>query len=461
MSMDTGKKRNIFPPLSCCQHHTSTVLNIEHNQFVDTDINGLQVVLLLRSTFKFVSREIERKQIMTIFQRRSLHTRALMGAGFPLAAALLLWGRYGGNAASSTSAKLPELVKVTKPIEYISACSDSSSTESGCNSRTKQTPADKYFQTHKELPPPPVMHATLSPLKSEDDNNNNNRRKMQESKKNVLVIGDVHGCFQELQDLHQKAVQENEGLDFEYVIMVGDLCNKGPQSAEVIRFVRLQEDWISVRGNHENGALEAALGDKGKRNKKKYKWVLEGESDDSSSSSSSSSSSDSSDSSSEKDSRVTLSDEDVAWLSELPYSLTIPTSYFGEDVDTIIVHGGFIPGLELDSQEIETMVTIREVTPVCKVEDVVGFKYHERIDGHEAIVSDDLVCKEPTPWANVWKGPERVVFGHDARRGVQRYEGDWAIGLDSGAVHGTGMTAIILPERRLVSIDTQKNCPTG
>ena len=404
---------------------------------------------------------------MTILQRRSLHARALMGAGFALTTALLLWGRYGGNATFSTRAKLPasnniELqtqpvtespVKVAKPIEYIWACSDSSSTGSDCNSRTKETPADKYFHQHKELPPPAVMHATLPPLKNDDDNN---RRKMEESKKNVLVIGDVHGCFQELQELHQKAVQENEGLDFEYVIMVGDLCNKGPQSAEAIRFVRLQ-NWLSVRGNHDNGALEAALGDKGKQKKKKFKWVLEGESDNSSSSDGS----DNSDSSSDKDIRVTLSDEDVAWLSELPYSLTIPGSYFGEDVDTIIVHGGFIPGLELDSQEIETMITIREVTPVCKVEDVVGFKYHEREDGHEAIVSDGLVCKEPKPWANAWKGPQRVIFGHDARRGVQRYEGDWAIGLDSGAVYGRGMTAIILPERRLVSIDTQEHCPTG
>jgi hypothetical protein len=385
-----------------------------------------------------------------------------MGAGFPLTAALLLWGCYGGNPVSSTSAKLPasnniglqtrsvteSLVKVAKPIESVLACSASSSKESGCNSRTKQTAADKYFHKHKELPPPSVMHATLPPLSIDD---NNNRRKMEESKKNVLVIGDVHGCFEELQKLHQKAVQENDGLDFEFVIMVGDLCNKGPQSAEVIRFVRLQEDWFSVRGNHDNGALEAALGDKGKRKKKKYKWVVEGESGDSSSA----------DSSSEKDGQIALSDEDVGWLSELPYSLKIPGSYFRDDIDTIIVHGGFIPGVELDSQEIETMINVREVTPVCKVEDVVGFKYHERKDGHEAIVSNGLVCKEPRPWANVWKGPERVIFGHDARRGLQRYEGDWAIGLDSGAVYGRGMTAIILPERRLVSIDTQEHCPTG
>ena len=298
------------------------------------------------------------------------------------------------------------------------------------------------------------MHATLPPLKNNVDNNKNLQESIKQN--NILVIGDVHGCFQELQELHRTAVQEqNQGLDFEYVILVGDLCNKGPHSADVIRFVRLTQNWFSVRGNHDNGALEAALGDESKRHKKKYKWVLEGERDDSSNSDSSNSS--------DKDSRVTLSDDDVTWLSELPYSLRIPGSYFGEqhNVDTIIVHGGFIPGLELESQEIETMINIRDVTPVGKVPDVVGFKYQERKDGHEAMVSDGTVCQEPKPWASVWKGPERVIFGHDARRGVQRYEGDWAIGLDSGAVYGRGMTAIILPERRLVSIDTQKHCPTS
>ena len=82
-------------------------------------------------------------------------------------------------------------------------------------------------------------------------------------------------------------------------------------------------------------------------------------------------------------------------------------------------------------------------------------------------------------------GPERVIFGHDAKRGIQRYvkpslnngyshgddnmnesndkelEGDdWAIGLDSGACYGGSLTGIILPQRELVSVEALRiYCP--
>jgi hypothetical protein len=46
----------------------------------------------------------------------------------------------------------------------------------------------------------------------------------------VLLVGDVHGCFEELQELLRKCGYR-EGEDV--LILVGDLVNKGPRSAEV------------------------------------------------------------------------------------------------------------------------------------------------------------------------------------------------------------------------------------
>lgn len=90
--------------------------------------------------------------------------------------------------------------------------------------RAFRTPADEFFKENKKIPLPLIVHATLAELsalatiKQEENNPDENK-----TQKNILVIGDVHGCYDELLELHAKAVKENDSTQFQYVILVGDL----------------------------------------------------------------------------------------------------------------------------------------------------------------------------------------------------------------------------------------------
>lgn len=326
----------------------------------------------------------------------------------------------------------------------------SSSSSDSCDGETwrlKKTKADEYFAKHGTIPEPHVLHAVLPAVAGKKVLSSDGTRSYQPHK--ILVIGDIHGCFDELQALHQKAVIEhNDGIPFDYVILVGDLCNKGPDSGKVIKWARTTPNVRSVRGNHEVGALSAALGDARRRELEKYRWIVEGEVWQQMYLQAGFQTN--------KDPGRFLSDADVEWLAELPYTLTIPGLLLNEKDDTVIVHAGLIPGKPLELQELSTMVTVRDLFVKCDENSrFLCFDPRSR-SGKKVSLPPNSFCDVSLPWAYLWRGPQRVIFGHDAKRGLQRYSGDFAIGLDTGACYGRQLTGIVLPEKTIVSVESKQ-----
>lgn len=50
----------------------------------------------------------------------------------------------------------------------------------------------------------------------------------------IIIVGDVHGCANELQSLLQACAYD---AVHDQLVFVGDLVNKGPKSCEVRSFV--------------------------------------------------------------------------------------------------------------------------------------------------------------------------------------------------------------------------------
>jgi diadenosine tetraphosphatase ApaH/serine/threonine PP2A family protein phosphatase len=210
----------------------------------------------------------------------------------------------------------------------------------------------------------------------------------------TIVVGDVHGCAQELQLLLRKCGHSNA----DRVVLAGDLVAKGPDSQAVVQFAR-ENGVLAVLGNHDAFAL-AHRHEAGKADKVHGRRSYLGH----------------------------LLPEDWAFLETLPLFLRLGAATPGGP-EMVVVHAGAVPGIALEAQQREHLLSLRSI-------DDTG------------VPTSRLLLH--FPWAAKWRGPESLVFGHDAVRGLQQTS--FATGLDTGCVYGRALTALVLPERELVQV---------
>jgi predicted phosphodiesterase len=211
----------------------------------------------------------------------------------------------------------------------------------------------------------------------------------------LIAVGDIHGCHAEFAEL----LGQLELTGGDRLVLLGDLVNRGPDSTKVIDLARAAGS-ISLLGNHELRLLKfRKTGDR--------KYMKEHD----------------------------LETFDALRPGDWAYMEAMPLTFEEAELNTVFVHGGFLPGEPWQRQPAEVVTRIQVIDK----------------DGHARKRSD---VPDAPAWADLWGGPPFVVYGHTPRPEVYRLK--WSIGIDTGCVMGGYLTAYILPERRLAQVKARQ-----
>lgn len=211
----------------------------------------------------------------------------------------------------------------------------------------------------------------------------------------LIAIGDIHGCHLEFAELLARLELTRD----DRLILLGDLINRGPDSLKVLDLAR-EHRALSLLGNHERRLLiYRRTGDK--------KALKNGD----------------------LDTYEKLRAEDWALIESMPLTFEEPA------LNTVFVHGGFLPGEPWQKQPADIVTRIQVIDR----------------EGRPAKRADKPGAP---PWADLWSGPPFVVYGHTPRPEIYRLK--WSLGIDTGCVLGGQLTAYILPEKRFLQVKARQ-----
>ena len=219
----------------------------------------------------------------------------------------------------------------------------------------------------------------------------------------TIVIGDVHGCADELGDLLDRLqVQEQDRI-----IQVGDLINRGPDSERCVRIAQAHR-FDLVYGNHELRLLQARKsGDNSTLKAYDFGTLAQ------------------------------LKDADWSFLQQArPY-------YYLASHRAVVVHGGFLPNQPWQSQSLE-------ITARIQVIDSDG-RAAKRSQAPEA---PPWACEWAKRWSEADTSRPFVIYGHTPRPEVFHQKG--SVGIDTGCVYGGHLTAFVLEEGRCVQVPARR-----
>jgi bis(5'-nucleosyl)-tetraphosphatase (symmetrical) len=206
----------------------------------------------------------------------------------------------------------------------------------------------------------------------------------------IYAIGDIQGCFDELQELlrHIRFQRARDQLWF-----VGDLVNRGPKSLEVLRFVsELGRDARMVLGNHDLNLIAIAEGVRQLRSKDTVQGVLD----------------------------APDGGELIDWLAKQPLLVREP------GIPHTMVHAGLAPQWDVA----EAAMLAREVEAALSNDDRAGFLAH-------------MYGNEPARWKKKLDGWKRLRFITNALTRIRYVDSDGRLDLTESGPPGSQPDSLV------------------
>ncbi len=216
-----------------------------------------------------------------------------------------------------------------------------------------------------------------------------------EMSQRTIVIGDLHGCFDEATDLLDRLAVTSS----DRVIFAGDLVDRGPKRRECVELAMKHE---CILGNHEEKHLDIERG-------RKREIIPD-----------------------HAATRRVLEPHHYDYFKKLPHIIRLP------EHNAVVVHAGVMPDVSIEKQDAYHLLHAQCLRPPERK----SFWPSKAPDGY-------------TFWTNHWRGPERVIFGHSVLD--RPLVTEWAVGIDTGAVHGRSLTAVVLPCWEIASVPARAN----
>lgn len=210
----------------------------------------------------------------------------------------------------------------------------------------------------------------------------------------TLVIGDIHGCFDEFQALLDKA-----GLtEGDSIVAVGDCVDRGPDTPAVLRFFQEKPNAMLIMGNHERKHVRADRHEVKLARSQRISKIQFGE---------------------------TYSDA-LAFMRELPLYLDLFAA--------LVMHGYFEPGLPLSRQRATVLCGTMGGDKHLRA--LFDRPWYELYDGDKPL----------------------LVGHHNYSNTDQPFVyQDRIFGLDTDCVTGGALTGLLLPSFKFLSVPSRAN----